>query len=211
MCLLINYTPIACFVSGRVKTSGWSPGRFAFHCTNPLPFTQMVLDYEKTSITYHPYPQVTPGKWVELFSNERSYHIGVGQGLLFGLLWTEHQQDHLDPSLFPLTPLSRVPPPDCLFGLIKGLVRTAALEFHYHQNLARGIKPSLVMTNQGVGLILALQGNLGFISPTKSSQIMDYVLTHEHRIPASYPTNVQDASQKIRTAMINMWNFSVSS
>lgn len=132
MCLLINYTPIACFVSGRVKTSGWSPGRFAFHCTNPLPFTQMVLDYEKTSITYHPYPQVTPGKWVELFSNERSYHIGVGQGLLFGLLWTERRQDHLDPSLFPLTPLPRVTPPDYFVGLIKDLVMTAALESHYY-------------------------------------------------------------------------------
>ncbi|QMU95563.1 RNA-dependent RNA polymerase [Bactrocera dorsalis sigmavirus] len=208
---LLLYTEITC---GEFHAGNHNPGYYHMHisCTGCLRTideptlntttvaiyrdVHNILDSWKPENTdwsiekrLHKLPQ---GNWDSLSDQMKSYHIGRGEGFLFGELTLTNSKHADDSSIFPLSLVGKVCPCHYLDGILSGFIHAGILNTIYRRSVisAKRLKETGIGTV--IYLIDRLSKNPNMINIWRSEIFELAFRTIPHRIPVSYPTSNTD-------------------
>ncbi|UYL94385.1 MAG: putative RNA-dependent RNA polymerase [Hattula rhabdovirus] len=147
------------------------------------------------------------GNWAVVSDREKSYHIGVAQGFLFGEWYNQNENQKKLDDLFPYTIHSKVIPKPYLKGIATGLARAGALSLVHRKSVStQGHHWELLSSNFWARLD-NLICNESFLKIIQNPAILSELLTVAHRISPSFPTNSRDLGMSVtaylKTIMMN--------
>lgn len=161
--------------------------------------------YLAQSTLYRPYPVLKEGEWRTLSPSEKAFHVGVAQGLLFGILKAERGTEHENPRLFPLTFLDRVDPDPYFAGLMKGVLSAVCCEGSFYRDLVTRRRPMTVLANIAMGYFRSLADNPGLITCTSSGRLQEFMTLLSHKISPAYPGTVTNSSVSVFSVLQLLW------
>ncbi|APG78847.1 RNA-dependent RNA polymerase [Xingshan nematode virus 4] len=159
------------------------------------------------------------GNWLELTTEEKCYHIGTAQGLLYSLFTCNFESHNLDQSLFPETITKYVRKEYYLLGILRGLLLGSCYISVFHRDVYSQKRPIRVTHGGLEYLIQRLLISPYFIPSVCRWDLERLSRNIPHRIPPSYPSNKFDLGsmiaafwhhhiqvQTLRQKMFRDWN-----
>ncbi|AJG39212.1 RNA-dependent RNA polymerase [Wuhan Louse Fly Virus 10] len=134
-----------------------------------------------------PIIEVPQGNWEILSEADKSYHIGIIQGFIFGdSIWGRISKAS-DPALFPLSLAKKVVPVTYMEGLLTGIIRSSVLSIT-HQRLMeiRDKYHSLIIGNACL-VIYELIKNPNILNIWREESFQKLFASVSHRLSPSYP------------------------
>lgn len=196
-----------------------APSRFHFHlscrsCLRKISDLHLESDYEfkfpsaaedladwKPSGTEwlktNPGLVIPTGPWNALDDREKSYHIGIAQGFMFGDWYNQTENQKKLDDLFPYTINSKVIPQQYLQGIATGLLRAASLSLIHRLSLCSSRQHWELITANYWARLDNLTRNDSFLKIISNHAIMAELMTVSHRISPSFPTNSRDLAVTI--------------
>ncbi|UZC34538.1 RNA-dependent RNA polymerase [jopcycgri virus 1] len=208
---LLLYTEITC---GELHENNLNNGYYHFHlsCTKclreidePILNTVTSANYRDVHLILDKWKpsnaawsvekklhKLKEGNWNKLSVEAKSYHIGRGEGFLFGELTLTHSKHADDSSIFPLSLVGKICPQNYSMGLVSGLLHAGILNTIYRRSIisARRLKETGVGTV--IYLIDRLSKNPNIINIWRNNSFESLFTTIPHKIPTSYPTSNTD-------------------
>nr|WAK77186.1 MAG: RNA-dependent RNA polymerase [Rhabdoviridae sp.] len=143
------------------------------------------------------------GNWDAVTPNPKSFHIGVAQGLMFGLLTVDRNPDANEGSLFPNIVGPNLLPGPYLAGILQGLYLSASYNVAYHRSSQQLKRPKELLQGSALKLIHHLSRHPGFSTMVSQPTLLDELKSVAHRVPSSYPPSKSDISHLIETYFIH--------
>lgn len=139
--------------------------------------------------------EIQRGPWDILSPEEKSYHVGVAQGFIFGdLIWGASSKAE-DPALFPVTIAKKVYPDPYCKGLIVGMIRGGILSIAHQRRLETVLKYHVFILGLVSLTIDHLGRNPNVVNMWRRGDFIHLFSQISHSIPKSYPAINRDISE----------------
>lgn len=168
------------FPDMSVSLSKWKPSN-----------TKWLVEYKSGTIP--------KGQWRDLPHRNKSYEVGLTQGLMFGHLYRNHSDSSILSGLFPIGLRKKLNGDWYLDGLIDGLYRAAAVDATHRRIFYKIPEIGGIIRACYLSLISSIILNSNFIAFVQSDNILNNLKTVRHRIPPSYPLNSLDTGAMARS------------
>ncbi|AMK09271.1 RNA-dependent RNA polymerase [Ceratitis capitata sigmavirus] len=178
---------------------------------NPPDVSQILQDWKPSESPWsiqNPIINIPHGNWDILSHSEKSYHIGVIQGFIFGDSSWGYSTAADDPSLFPLTIRDKVEPETYLRGLLHGILRSGLISVTHLRLLPRANSYHSHILGHASITIDRLSKNNNMINIWRSSNFVHTFSQIPHQIPSSYPMVTIEAGSMGHTYLqhlLNVW------
>lgn len=143
------------------------------------------------------------GDWESVSHTDRSRHIGIAQGLMFGLLHHSYQDTFVLKGLFPIALRNKVQGSSYLMGLKDGLYRAAVVDASHRRIFYRFDSIELVIRSCYTIIVQELVRYPDFLTFAHGEAITYMLRLTHHRIPPSYPLNNHDLGAMAKSALLN--------
>ncbi|AJG39207.1 RNA-dependent RNA polymerase [Wuhan Louse Fly Virus 9] len=134
-----------------------------------------------------PIVNIRQGHWDTLEASEKSYHVGIIQGFIFGdSIWGRVARS-TDPALFPLTIGKHVVPRLYMEGLLIGMVRSSILSITHQRLVERQEKYHSLIIGNTCLIITELAKNQNVLNIWREVKFQTLFASVSHRLSPSYP------------------------
>ncbi|ABZ81161.1 polymerase [Lyssavirus lagos] len=137
------------------------------------------------------------GDLTVLNNNERSYHIGTAQGLLYSILVAVHDPGYNDNSLFPVNIYGRVSARSYLRGLARGVLIGSSICFLTRMTNININRPLELISGVISYILLRLDNHPSLYVMLKEPDLRAEIFSIPQKIPAAYPTTMEEGNRSV--------------
>ncbi|UAU42909.1 polymerase [Matariya virus] len=130
-----------------------------------------------------------------------NYQVGVTTGFAFAEMSVKGDDAEGFSRLFPNSISSKLDPEYYLKGLIQGVINCSALNCLSRRSLNTLRDPFTSIGGNVITIINYLTSNAQFLSLCKGENLTNHFLNQPHRVPPSYPLNIEDQVSIIKSVM----------
>nr|AJG39202.1 RNA-dependent RNA polymerase [Wuhan Louse Fly Virus 8] len=162
-------------------------------CPNSYNPEEVYEELEKWKPETVPWSSKTPiinvrsGNWDSLSDFEKSYHVGIIQGFIFGDSIWGRVSNSTDPALFPLTIAKHVYPRLYMEGLLIGMLRSSILSITHQRLVERQEKYHSLIIGNTCLVITELAKNPNVLNIWREISFQTLFSSVSHRLSPSYP------------------------
>ncbi|AJR28270.1 polymerase [Garba virus] len=152
--------------------------------------------------------KIYPNTDVNLIPYSKLNHqVGVTTGFAFAEMSVKGDDAEGFSRLFPNSISSKVDPENYLKGIIQGVINCSALNCLSRRSLNTLRDPFTSIGGNVITIINYLTSNSQFLSLCKSENLTNHFLNQPHKIPPSYPLNIEDQVSIIKSVMREYTSF----
>lgn len=138
--------------------------------------------------------EIQEGDWFNLSPAEKSFHIGMIQGFIFGDSFWGKSKASEDPALFPLTIRKKVTVESYLYGLLVGVLRSSILSIIHQRRLKTPKSYHQHILGHASLTLQELSQNTNLLNIWREETFIREFSRIPHGIPPSYPMISSDIS-----------------
>ncbi|QVG74767.1 RNA-dependent RNA polymerase [Mononegavirales sp.] len=165
----------------------------SLECPTPFKQEEVYQELEKWKPEGTSWSMKTPviklerGSWELLSPQEKSYHVGIIQGFIFGdSIWGKVSRSS-DPALFPLTLAKKVLPKHYMEGLLIGALRSSILSITHQRLVEHQDKYHSLIIGNTCLIIHALAKNPNLLNIWREESFQILFASISHKLAPSYP------------------------
>lgn len=137
--------------------------------------------------THVPIVEIPLRTWDILSPDEKSYHIGVIQGFLFGDSTWGSTRASSDPALFPLTIAKKVLPSSYMDGILTGILRSSIVSITHQRLIEKPQKYRELVIGHASMTISEMKTNPNILNIWREEEFQKLFASVSHKISPSYP------------------------
>nr|ABZ81171.1 polymerase [Lyssavirus lagos] len=141
--------------------------------------------------------ELKPGDLMILSNNERSYHIGTAQGLLYSILVAIHDPGYNDNSLFPVNIYGKISARSYLRGLARGVLIGSSICFLTRMTNININRPLELLSGVISYILLRLDNHPSLYVMLKEPELRSEIFSIPQKIPAAYPTTMEEGNRSV--------------
>ncbi|UAU42902.1 polymerase [Burg el Arab virus] len=130
-----------------------------------------------------------------------NFQVGVTTGFAFAEMSVKGDDVEGFSRLFPNSIATKIDPENYLRGLIQGVINCSALNCLSRKSLNTLRDPFTSIGGNVITMINYLTSNSQFLSLCKGNNLNNYFLNQPHKVPPSYPLNINDQVSVIKSVM----------
>ncbi|AFQ62098.1 polymerase [Ikoma lyssavirus] len=135
---------------------------------------------------------------LSMMSNEdKSFHIGTAQGLLYSILVAIHDPGYNDHSIFPVNIYSRLSPRGYLRGLARGILIGSSICFLTRMTKINVNRPLELMSGVISYILLRLDSHPSLYVMLREPLIRSEIFSIPQKVPAAYPTTMREGNRAV--------------